>query len=118
MANLKTGVTRKQSRLNFSKRKHFLPSDAHTYECAQGIRNVYFFWKIWRALFSCNTSFEILPFAVLLTIKTVKTPVSWEEVSVSVQQFLKFIFIYKRFIFGKYKKPYLLIVIPKQFRRG
>ena len=25
------------------------------------------FWKIWRALFSCNTRFEILPFALLPT---------------------------------------------------
>ena len=27
-----------------------------------------FFWKIWRALFSCNTRFEIRPFALLPTI--------------------------------------------------
>ena len=25
------------------------------------------FWKIWRALFSCNTRFEIRPFALLPT---------------------------------------------------
>ena len=26
------------------------------------------FWKIWRALFSCNTCFEVCPFALLSTI--------------------------------------------------
>ena len=30
MANLKTGVTQKESTPNFSKNKHFLPPDAHT----------------------------------------------------------------------------------------
>ena len=31
----------------------------------QGVRNVYF-WKIWRALFSCDTRFEIRFFPLLL----------------------------------------------------
>ena len=78
---------------------------------------MFLFWKIWRALFSCNTSFEIRPFALLLTIKNMKTPVSWKE-GVFAQQFLKFIFIYKTFLFGKCEKPYLLILIQKLFRRG
>ena len=29
---------------------------------------MFIFWKIWRALFSCNTHFEIRPFALLPTI--------------------------------------------------
>ena len=35
-----------------------------------------FFWKIWRALFSCNTRFEIHPFALL--------PTNWINVGVRV----------------------------------
>ena len=50
-ANFKTGVTRKQSTSNFPKSKHFLPPDTHP----------------WPALFSCNSRFEILPFALLPT---------------------------------------------------
>ena len=39
-----------------------------THACAyQGVRNVFFFRKIWRAFFSCNTRFEILPFALFPT---------------------------------------------------
>ena len=36
MANLKTGVSRKQSASNFPKNEYFLPPDTHTY---QGVRN-------------------------------------------------------------------------------
>ena len=71
MANLKTGVARKQSTPNFLKSKHFLSTDptfliART--CAyQGLRNVFFFQKIWCALFSCRIRFEFRPFALLPT---------------------------------------------------
>ena len=48
MANVKTGVSRK-STPNFPKNEYFLPP------------------VIWRALFSWNTRYEILPFALLPT---------------------------------------------------
>ena len=57
MANLKTGVSRKQSMSNFLKNEHFLLPDMHTYV----------FQKIWRALFSSNTCSEIRSFALLPT---------------------------------------------------
>ena len=39
--------------------------------CAyQGVRNAVF-WKIWHALFSWNTRFEICPFALLLTMSVI-----------------------------------------------
>ena len=49
-ANLKTGVTRKQSTPIFAKNEHFLPPDTYTY-----VR---------------NTRFEICPLALLPTIYT------------------------------------------------
>ena len=55
MTNFKSDVTRKQSTPNFPKKKHFL---SPWYE-------LFVFWKIWRALFSCNTRFEIHPFGFL-----------------------------------------------------
>ena len=53
MANFKTGVTRKQSTPNFPKNEHFLPQE------------IFVFWNILLALFSCNTRFENLTFALL-----------------------------------------------------
>ena len=53
---LKTGVTRKQSTPNFPKSEHIQHTCAHLH-----------FRKIWRALFSCNTHFEIRPFVLLPT---------------------------------------------------
>ena len=47
-ATLKTCITRKQNTPYFPKNKHFTP-------------------LIWRALFSCNTRFEICPFTLLPT---------------------------------------------------
>ena len=32
---------------------------------------MFFFWTIWRALFSCDTCFEIRSFALLLTVCSV-----------------------------------------------
>ena len=53
MANLKTQVTRKQSTLSFPKK-----------EMGQ---EIFFFGKIWRALFSCYLRSEICVFALLPT---------------------------------------------------
>ena len=70
--NLKTGVTIKQSTLectlNFPKNEHFEPLDTHRLVRVRirKVRNVSF-RKIWRALFSCNTRFQIHPFALLPT---------------------------------------------------
>ena len=36
MANIKTGVTRKQITLNFPKNEHFLPPDTHMHACVSG----------------------------------------------------------------------------------
>ena len=45
-------------RASFTKIKHFLPSDTHTYE-------IIVYRKIWPALFSWNTRFDIYSFALL-----------------------------------------------------
>ena len=45
MANLKTGVSRKQSTSNFSKNKHFLLPDAHMYVCVSGGKKYSFYGK-------------------------------------------------------------------------
>ena len=37
------------------------------YVCVSGGKKCLFFWKIWCTLFSCNTRFEIHPFALLTT---------------------------------------------------
>ena len=58
--NLKTHVTRRQHTPNVPKNYYFLHPDMHTY---QGVRNVPFPEIL--ALFSCNTRFEIRPFALL-----------------------------------------------------
>ena len=44
-AILKTGVSRKQSTPNFSKNKHFLHYDTHTYVYVSGGKNFSFFGK-------------------------------------------------------------------------
>ena len=67
MMNLKTGVSRKQSTPNFPKNEHFLPPDTHMYVWVSGSKKCWFFLKIWRALFSWNTRFEIQRFALLPT---------------------------------------------------
>ena len=54
-------------RTNFPKNEHFLPPDTPACAYHQGVRNVRF-RKIWRALFSCNTRFEIQTSALLPTI--------------------------------------------------
>ena len=69
-ANLKTGVSRKQSTSNFPKSEDFLPPDTYTYTCVLGGKKCSF-RKIWRTLFSWITRFEILPFALLLTNKPI-----------------------------------------------
>ena len=43
--NLKTGVSRKQSTLNFPKNEHFLPPDVYTYVWVSGGKNFSFFGK-------------------------------------------------------------------------
>ena len=78
---LKRVFLEKKSTPNCRKNECFLPSDTQTLKgqlqvclsiydllvCAyQGVRNVRF-RKIWRAFFSCNTRFEIRPFALLST---------------------------------------------------
>ena len=40
MANLKTGVSRKQSTPKFPKNKHFVPTDSHTYAFEMLFRDV------------------------------------------------------------------------------
>ena len=44
-ANLKTGVSRKQSTPNFPKNEHFLPPDTHTYVCVSGGKKCLFLEK-------------------------------------------------------------------------
>ena len=46
----------------FRKNEHFLPPDTLTYVCVSGGKKCSFLRKIWRALFSWNTRFEIHPF--------------------------------------------------------
>ena len=45
MANLETGVLRKQSTPNFPKNEHYLPPDTRTYECVSGGEKGLFFGK-------------------------------------------------------------------------
>ena len=65
-ANLKTGVSRKQSMPNFPINEHFLPSDTHTHVFVSGGTFVYrgvrdvCFWKIWCALLFWNIHFDPL----------------------------------------------------------
>ena len=56
------GCFKKTKHAKFPKNEHFLPPDTHTYEC---VSEGFVFRKIWRALFSWNTRFEIRPFALL-----------------------------------------------------
>ena len=63
MANLKTGVSRKQSTPNFPKNEHFLPLDTHTYVCVSGGKKCSFFGKF-GAL--CFLETPVLRFALLL----------------------------------------------------
>ena len=51
-------MTRKQSTPNFPKNEHFLPLTC-AYVCVSEGKKCSFFWKIWRALFSCCLHFEI-----------------------------------------------------------
>ena len=66
MANIKTGVTRKQITLNFPKNELFLPPDTHMHACVSGggwgagLRSVCFLENL-----TCFTRFEIRPFALL-----------------------------------------------------
>ena len=70
-ANLKTGVSRKQSTPNFPKNEHFLPSDTHTYKCVSGGKNVRFFGKFDVLCFleTPVLKFAFLPYYRLLEAK-------------------------------------------------
>ena len=62
-----TGSYKKRKHTTFSEKRKFLtPRYAHARVCIRGVRNA-LFRKIWRALFSCKTRFEIRPFALLPT---------------------------------------------------
>ena len=73
-ANLKTGVSRKQSTPKFEENEHLLSPDMHARVRFRwggeggGEQEMFVFWKIWHALFSLNTHFEIRPFALVPTI--------------------------------------------------
>ena len=62
MANLKTGVSRKQSTPNFSKNEHFLPPDTYTYVCVSGGKKCSFFGKFGVL---CFLETPVLGFALL-----------------------------------------------------
>ena len=62
MANLKTGVSRKQSTPNFSKNEHFLPPDTYTYVCVSGGKKCSFFRKFGVL---CFLEAPVLGFALL-----------------------------------------------------
>ena len=53
----------------YKKTKHAKFSEKRTFHvqavCMSGGQKCLLFWKIWRDLFSCNTRFEICPFALL-----------------------------------------------------
>ena len=68
---------RKQNAPNFPKNKHFSPPDTHTRVRMRG-KEILVFRKIWRALFSCNTRFRIRPFALLPTISSSNTELSFQ----------------------------------------
>ena len=75
-ANLKTGVSRKQSTSNFPKNEHFLPTDAQTY-----VKKYLFFGKFDVLCFLENTRFEISPSALLPTSYLSKHfPIPWEQI--------------------------------------
>ena len=56
-----------KARQIFRQNEHFLSPDTDTYVCVSGGKKYSFCRKIWRALFSWNTRFEIPPFALLPT---------------------------------------------------
>ena len=56
-----------KARQIFRKNEHFLHPDTRTYVGVSGGKKFSFFRKIWRALFSWNTSSETRPFALLPT---------------------------------------------------
>ena len=60
------GVSRKQSKPNFPKNKHFLPPDMHNYVCILGCKKCSFFGKFGVLCF-WNTRFEIRPLTLLST---------------------------------------------------
>ena len=62
MANLKTGVSRKQSMPNFPKNENFLPPGMHTYVCISGGKKCPFFGKF---DFVCFLETPVLRFALL-----------------------------------------------------
>ena len=60
-ANLKTGVSRKQSASNFPKKKHFSPPDMHMYVCLSKGKRYLFFGKF-GVLYFLETPFRDSPF--------------------------------------------------------
>ena len=48
------------------KNEYSILPDTRTHVCVSGGKKSFFFRKIWRALFSCNTRFEVRPFTLLL----------------------------------------------------
>ena len=70
MANLKTGVSKKQSTPKFPKNKHFLPPDTHTYVCVSGGKKCLFFRN-----FDMLCFFEtpVLRFAILPYYRRIHT---------------------------------------------
>ena len=62
-ANLKTGVSRKQSMPKFPKNKHFLPPDTHTYVCISGGGEKCLFFGNFGVL--CFPETSVLRFALL-----------------------------------------------------
>ena len=90
------GCFKEKSTSNFLKNEHFLPPDTHTFS---------FFWKIWRALFSWNTRFEIRPSALLSVMFQLPLNLSFKlarifrkKISISFSIFLQmhtfFLFIF------------------------
>ena len=67
------GCYKKKSPPDFPKNEHILSPGKHT--CVRIRRKeMFLFRKIWRVFFSCNTRFEIRPFAVLPTSKELVFP--------------------------------------------
>ena len=64
MANLKTGVSRKQSTPSFPKNKYFLPPDMHTYVCLSRGKKYSFFGKFGGLCFfgTLGLRFAFLPY--------------------------------------------------------
>ena len=60
--DLKTGVSRKQSTPKFTKNKHFLPPDTHTYVCVSGGKKCLFFGNFGVL---CYLETRVLRFALL-----------------------------------------------------